>query len=180
MFVEIICIIESSVANDVLGRQTPVCWGVCLPNIHYAGLNRLVFMNDVVRNGYTTLNAINPANGKEWPVWLSLDKQKQTAKRGMGAALELGRNVLFGLVTPVGIYGGIREEEGSGFCYVSRPPHRYAGWNGTQVAANPNEVFCVFVSKDRVVLSWSWIVAERDEPNAPEGCAERFTDGRLL
>jgi hypothetical protein len=32
--------IESSVANDVLGRQTPVCWGVCLPNIHYAELNK--------------------------------------------------------------------------------------------------------------------------------------------
>jgi class 3 adenylate cyclase len=43
--------IESSVANDVLGRQTPVCWGVCLPNIHYAGLNKH-------GSGETTLNLV--------------------------------------------------------------------------------------------------------------------------
>jgi hypothetical protein len=122
------------------------------------------------------MDAVSP-DGSSWKVLLRNRKMDETAKRGMGAAKELGFTVTWALMHPTAICRGIREEgESQWLCYVSRPSQAYDYRTGDCRRAWEGQVFLVFVDGDRIVYNWRWEKAAADAPELPEGYAARFEE----
>jgi hypothetical protein len=107
-------------------------------------------------------------------------KIQDTAKRGEGAAKELGYTVREAVKRPTAIFRGVREEgESQWLCWVSRPSWAYDYRTGDRRTAWAGEVFLVFANDDRIIYAWRWEKADPDDPDLPENHALRF-DERVM
>ena len=133
------------------------------------------------RQGYATVKAKDPHDGREWDVLLP-DKRLEWAKRnGVGAVRELAYTVPWALQNIRHMFRGVRDddceiddEDDKWLCYVSTPPRAYDWRTGNQVDAWRDEVFLVYVTDERVVYQWSWVKADPNDPCLPIGYLERF------
>ena len=133
------------------------------------------------RRGYASVEAIDPRDGKIWHVLLPDTKMDYTARRGLGAAMELADTVRWALRHPRSIFRGVREiekdvVEDDWLCYVSAPGHAYDYKTGAKRAAWPGEVFLVFVTDDRVIFNWYWCEADKRECYLPSDYENRFLE----
>jgi hypothetical protein len=122
------------------------------------------------------LDARSPEGGT-WKLLLRARKVQTTARKGMGAARELGYTVPWALQNPTAIFRGVREEgEASWLCYVSRPTRVYDHRTGELRQPWSGQVFLVFVNNDRIIYNWRWEKADAADPNLPENAAVRFEE----
>jgi len=126
------------------------------------------------RKGYASVPAINPVDGNQWDLYISLDKIKVTAKRGTLHAKELAYIVPPILLAPKAIFAGVRDEGDEWLCYAGRPSCSFRGPDGARCVPWPKQVFLVFVNGDRVVYTWRWEKASLENPNLPEEHRTRF------
>lgn len=128
--------------------------------------------------------AVNPANGSTFDVYITMRRAEWVAKRGQGAVWEMAHTVTEVLRTPSAIHEGIRwdEDEDRGcdqnvdswLCYSHRPAHYYDPKSGRKLPSDPDDVFLVFVNKDRVAYHWRWDRADDDGSGMPSGHLSRF------
>lgn len=127
-----------------------------------------------------SLLAIDPNTHQTWELLLRHSLMDWTAKRGMGAALELAHTVPWALLHPTAIFRGNRDEgEPDWLCYVSLPDEAFHYRTGQRRPAWPSQVFLVFVDGDRIVYNWHWEPADPRDSRLPEQYATRF-DERVL
>ncbi len=130
--------------------------------------------------GCAAVEAIKPADGRRWDVFLRQSKITATAKRGMGAAKELAYSVPWVLQNPTAIFRGVREVgESQWLCYVGEPPDAYNYKTGERVRPWLGQLFLVFLDDDRIIYNWRWDKADPDDLRLPLDFAHRFEE-RLL
>lgn len=137
-----------------------------------------------VRRGYSSLDAVDPRDGKQWHVLLADSKMDWVAQQGEGRTRELAHTVRWSLMNPRAIFRGVRDDthgmdEDEWLAYVATPPKAYDHKTGREVPPWPNEVFLVFVSEERVIYNWYWSECDRYDSHLPEDYESRF-DERLL
>ena len=127
------------------------------------------------------IDAINPADGSVFQLYVRVSKMKQTASRGKGAAKELGYTVPYACMhLTCGIYRGIREDgEIDGLCYVSKPLTYYHPRSGLEFPPEISTLFLVFVNDDGIIYMWRWEDADPNNDDMPANVESRFTE-RLL
>lgn len=127
--------------------------------------------------GCVAVEAVNPADGKPSEVYLRESKIAATARRGMGPAQELARNVPWVLQNPTAIFRGVREEgESLWHCYVGCPKDGYDYKTGERVPPWLGQVFMVFVDDDRIIYNWRWDGVDSDDLRLPENYGRRFEE----
>ena len=139
-------------------------------------------------NRRNTLEAINPADGTLFGVYLPNDLIQIKGKRSFGDAFTIARVVPYVLKYPAAIFEGLRDERdenrnSAGWrCYCGRPPFRYKS-DGTECNPYPLQVFLVFVDSENVVYQWYWSQADLDSWNQgkyyPVDYSERFREQLL-
>ncbi len=137
------------------------------------------FEHRKVRNGYMSIEAVCPHDGKIWDVYLSLEKAKWVTSNGMGATLELAETVRDGLRNPRRIFRGVRDDDreiddDGWLCYISRPSVAYDRKRHVKVPAWDNEVFMIYVTDERVVYHWGWYACDNQDPDLPVDYENRF------
>ena len=137
------------------------------------------YSKDKARRGYTSVDAIDPHDGKTWQLLISDSKAAWIAKQGMGRTKELCYTVRGVLAAPTAIFKGVRFAEleiadDDWLCYVGQPQQAYDHKTGEAVPPWPNEVFLVFVTDERVVYNWYWYDCDKDTPSLPIGHKDRF------
>jgi hypothetical protein len=127
------------------------------------------------RSDREVVPAIDPETGKAMSVYITHRDMDRTARRGMGAALELAETVRFTLLNPKNIYRGVREEgEVDWLCYCSVPPCRYILSTGSEGSVPLDRVFLVFVNDDHVAYAWYWTQCDPRDRYQPMGYDTRF------
>lgn len=136
---------------------------------------------------YYTLEAICPSTGKIKTVKLMDDDFQAIYKYGprykfyslCGDKMTYtGSSVQEVLLSPTAIFGGVREHQKGGVCYVGVPSR---GWlnSGTSVPPPPGMVFLVFVSPKGHLYEWRWERTDPDDAELPIGYQDRFPGGRI-
>jgi len=134
--------------------------------------------------GRVSLRAIDPQSGKETHVLISHLRLHAVAQRSLGHAKECGLLVPHTLQHPTAIFEGLRKDEDEDrrtpgwYCYCSKPLCSYDE-NGEEQPAYPNQVFLVFVNRDKVAYNWRWARADKADDRLPENHKERF-DRKVL
>ena len=82
------------------------------------------------------------------------------------------------LLNPDVIFGGVREFQQGGCCYVGQPSRRWFN-SGSQGPPPPGMVFVVFVSPRDCVYEWRWEKADPNNERMPTNCTGRFKDGLI-
>ncbi|MEX1040753.1 MAG: hypothetical protein WDZ51_08995 [Pirellulaceae bacterium] len=127
------------------------------------------------RNGYGSVEAVDPHDGKMWDVLISLEKVKEIAKHSRGKTLELADSVKQILQTPRAVYQGVRElSEDEWWCYVGVPESAYDYKTAQKRAPWPGQVMAIFVTDGRVLYNWYWCEADRDVSYLPKDYKTRF------
>jgi len=121
-------------------------------------------------------------------VSVNLDRMKAVAKRGKGPIMEMSEIVPDILLKPEKVFRGIRweEDDSSGdsdgwIGYCGRPKAAYVNGHGLQADAQQrdpydDEVFVVFVNRDKVAYNWCWIKCDQDDVTRPENHIDRFCE----
>ncbi|MCE9555644.1 MAG: hypothetical protein K8T91_20025 [Planctomycetes bacterium] len=133
------------------------------------------------RQGYSSVKAVDPHDGKQWDVLISGKTIARAAGSGSGCAKELAYTVRCALLDIRHLYRGVRDidrqiDEDKWLCYIATPSHAYDYKTGEQVPAWRNEVFLVYVTDERVVYTWGWVTADPNNPHIPEDCDTRFRE----
>lgn len=129
--------------------------------------------------GRVSLRAIDPQTGKDTAVLISHRRMHAVAQRSLGHAKECGILVPFTLQQPTAIFEGLRKDEDEDsrtpgwYCYCSKPPCSF-NENGEEQPAYPNQVFLVFVNREKVAYNWRWAKACPSDDQLPENHEERF------
>ena len=110
--------------------------------------------------------------------YITDERIKLVALRGMGHAKDLAYSVREVLADPTGIFRGMREEgERSWLCYVGKPRHSYTT-DGNTCPPRKGRVLLVYVNDEGTVYNWRWETATDDDEGLPENHETRF-DERL-
>lgn len=131
------------------------------------------------RQGYATVEAIDPTDGDLWDLLISNDRMDWIASQGMGAAKQLAITVRQALLSPRAIFEGVRSlrEDIDGdqwLCYVATPARAFDLKTGAELPAWPGEVFLVFVTDERIVYLWNWEACDPLKKQLPVGYETRF------
>lgn len=127
------------------------------------------------RNGYASTPALDPRDGGEWDILISLEKLQKYFSKPRGRALELGYIVKDHLLRPTAIFRGVRQiddGEDDWLCYICRPGTAYNYQTGIVCPAWNGQVMTVYITGDRVLYSWSW--TDCDDQNLPIGHEDRY------
>src|SRR4051794_18330613 len=118
----------------------------------------------------TVFQAVDPTNGSNFEVYITDRRAKWVAGRGKGAVWEMAYTVTEVLQKPRAIHEGIRWDEDedrskddnvdSWLCYSNRPVHYYDPETGQKCPSDSDDVFLVFVNKDRIAYHWRWDSAD--------------------
>lgn len=125
--------------------------------------------------GFFTLDAVDPTDGSYSEVFLSLERARLLAVIGDWRLEEMKHLLPFVLTHPTAIFEWKREGEVRGLCYVASPKSRYVGVSASEVPAQKNRVFTVFVTDKSIIETWRWEAASQDDPPLPlDQAPERF------
>ncbi len=116
-----------------------------------------------------------------WPrmteYYISDEKIRNIALRGMGHAKDLAFCVREVLADPTAIFRGVREEgECKWLCYAGKPRHSYTK-EGNTCPPRKDRVFLVFVNDEGIIYHWRWDSSSSDDDALPENYDTRFTKG---
>ncbi len=133
------------------------------------------------RNGYHSINTVDPRDGKIWSLFVSQDLIRKGRKFGMDFALDLVHSVKTGLEgrnSVLHIFHGIRDtDECRGdddfLCYVVRPKVRH--WKGVASPVPSDRLLLVHVNDDRVIFGFYWSKVAPDDSSMPEDYETRFS-----
>lgn len=132
------------------------------------------------RRQQATVEAIDPITGKKFAVLVNQKRLHEVSKRGRGHILEAAEFVPIILQEPKAIFEGLccdnDEPRGRGYgwrCYSGIPPYAY-NVEGIRISAWPDEVFLVFVNRDRIAYLWYWAKCDPENPFYPEEHEKRF------
>jgi hypothetical protein len=129
--------------------------------------------------GRVRLGAIDPLSGGQTEVLISHRRMHAVARRSLGHAKECGILVPYALQHPTAIFEGLRRDDDEDrrspgwYCYCTKP-RRSFNENGEEQPAYPNQVFLVFVNREKVAYNWRWARADEADDKLPEGHEERF------
>jgi hypothetical protein len=150
------------------------------PAISYeAGENTAVMEPPSASPGRVSLKAIDPASGKETEVLVSHRRMHTVGRRSVGHAAECGILVPYTLQHPSAIFEGLRRDSDEAgrtpgwYCYCSTPPCSFDE-DGNRQPPYAGQVFLVFVNREKVVYSWRWEKADKDDKSLPENHDQRF------
>ena len=135
--------------------------------------------SDSETQGRVSLSAIDPQTGKDTEVLISHRRMHTVARRSLGHAKECGLLVPYTLQQPTAIFEGLRKDEDEDrripgwYCYCAKPACSFDE-NGEEQPPYPNEVFLVFVNRDKVAYNWRWARADKNDDRLPENYEERF------
>jgi hypothetical protein len=128
--------------------------------------------------------AINPADGSLFDAYITMRRAAWVAKRGKGAVWEMAHTVTAVMCRPFSVHEGIRWEEDedrdknsdvdSWLCYCGHPSTYYDPNSVSPQPAGSDDVFLVFLNKERVAYHWRWDDADDDGSKLPFGHATRF------
>lgn len=130
---------------------------------------------------YVRLDAVNPADGTIWQLYLSNRRIDYTSKEGMPATKTLGFIVPQVLMKPTAVFGGLRTEGvDGGFCYVGIPDRSFPfSRDGNPADPYRGKVFCVLVDDEKKILRWSWRPCDDVDKGLPANYGTGFKK-RLL
>jgi hypothetical protein len=136
---------------------------------------------DKARQGYSSLDAVDPRDGTHWKVLLSHQRQDWVRSQGIGRLREMAYTVTETLTNPNKVYVGVRSEDVNGqestndwLCYVAIPSRRFLHPSGAEVPAPPGRLFLVFVTSELVVYTWYWAETDPENPAFVLDADERF------
>lgn len=131
------------------------------------------------RRDHTSIEAIDPADGKPWELLLSGTLLARVGKHSMGKSLELAHSVTNVLRYPKAIFQGIRDldrdvVQDDWLCYVGVPPHAYDYKTDERRSPWQGQTMLIYVNGDRVIYNWYWASAHNKVAFLPEDYEDRF------
>lgn len=127
-----------------------------------------------------TIEAVNPEDGKSCEVLISYDRIQFVGRISQGHTKECAELVPMILQSPKAVFEGLLRDEdddkrGLGWrCYCGIPDKAYMP-NGDERPPWPNQVFMVFINRERVAYNWRWEQSSSKDPDLPaEHVPERF------
>jgi hypothetical protein len=164
-------------------RDVPVC--VCQYRQHGVSFLFVGPANPKSRRECLTIEAVNPDDGKHYNVMVSYDRIRFLGRLSQGHTKECAELVPMTLQRPTSIFEGLLRDEdddkqGLGWrCYCGVPDRSY-GPDGEKWPPWPNQVFLVFLNRDRMAYNWRWEKADPRDSNVPaENVPLRFKRRRL-
>lgn len=120
------------------------------------------------------LSALDPTDGGEWDLRVSVVFMERCRGISHGELLTLAKTVPHACSQPTRIYQGVRSEaEGEWLCYCAQPPVRFTK-TGNEVPPNDDDIFLVFVNSDRRIYSFQWEKTPHSNSGIPSNCHARF------
>ena len=133
------------------------------------------------RNGYGTVEAIDPVTGKKRPVFVSLQFTEKIARDGIGKAKEFAHIILPLLLTPHAVFRGLRLDhpeidEDDWFCYVATPKGAYDYKRHALRTPWLGQVVIIPVTSEWVVYNWCWVKCAPEDDRLPIDFQTRFKE----
>lgn len=138
------------------------------------------------KRGYLSLDAVNPADGSHFEVWISRERAEAVAKRGRHAVCEMGYVVSEVLRKPRRVYEGVRWEGDQDrhratdewLCYIGLPTADFRTPDSDRPSQpGKGKLFLVFVNRDRIAYNWRWEPAAEGTVDVP--CGQGDSESRF-